>query len=274
MRVIFFISLLLIISCSSNTERVMSPAEITGYKYLEKARRDLKRADIDSSLKNLQFALDMANKNNLPYLKAQVYLDKFVISNAYNPEMSEKDIEMAEEIINKEAKELMPYLNMNKAMLLYQKGKRQEGKNLIESMDKLPSELENYQLLFKAVFARDENRDDDFKKFSDKALQKSLKEEDYYLASYIYKLTASYKENRGDLVNAIDDFKKALDIDRITGNRKEIINTLEILGDLYTKINDKNNAFYYYYQGWELLSSYGDYKGSQIFLNKALSTIN
>lgn len=271
---LLLILLIFVISCSTNSGRVMSSAELTGYKYIDRARRDIKRADIENALKNLDLALDLSHKNNLPYLKAQVYLEKSVILAKFSSDLAEKHLQLAEEIINKESKELEPYLIINKSMFLYSKGNKDEAKKLLEKVDKIPKDIRNYYILFQAIIAKDENRQDDFEKLSNQALKYSLKDEDYYLSSYLYKLKASNSENKGDIDNAIKYFKKALEIDRIVNNNKQTLYTLEALGDLYTKLGDKDNAFYYYYQGWELLSSFGDYKNSQKFLEKALSTLN
>lgn len=275
MRVYLILTItFLLFSCSTPLERVTSPMEVTGYKYIEKARRDIRRSALESAIKNLDFALDIAQKNNLPYLKAYVYLERAAVASFLGSDYVEKELQFAEEIINKEAKDLTNHIKFNKAMLFYQKGRREEAKKLFNSIAKVPSVLKSHQLLFESIIAKDEHRDEDFKKQISKALKRTIKEEDYYLASYAYKLRASYYEEKGDFYSAIEDYQKSLNLERILNNKKEILKNLESLGELYSKVGDRSSAFYYYYQGWDLLSSSGEYESSQYFLNKALSFID
>lgn len=268
------ILLIFFFSCSSKSGRIISSAELTGYRYLERARRDLNRQDDEGFIKNIEMALEHSQRNNLPYLKAYIYLEKAVFFANLNPNLAEKNLQLAEEIINREAKDLEPYFKLNKSVLLFTQNRKEEAKKMLESIENLPKDLKNHYLTFKALILKEEDKYEEFNKTFNQVLKNTKKDEDYFLTAYLYRLRASYSESKGLIADAINDYKNSLEVDRIINNNKQIIKTLEIIGDLYYKVNDKNNAFYFYYQGWELLQSIGDYKNSKIFLEKAYSCID
>lgn len=267
-------TLILILSCGAPSGRLISDYERMGTRYIEKAKRELNRGNIDGAFKNIHFAYDISQKNNLPYLKTHIHLELVgIYSKLGNLKEAEKNLYFAEEIIKKDAKELMPYLMLNKAFLLYKKGAKDEAKKLALEIKKVPKELIVYNDILQAMFAKDEKRYENFEKILSKALKEAKKEEEFFLESYIHKLLSEYYFEKKDDTKAIEHLKEALNIDRSIENLDGLIYSLQKLARYYETSNDKENGFYYYYQLWEMTSSRGDYQKSQYYLEKAYNLL-
>ncbi len=262
---------MIISACSSHTERFISSYENTGMRYLSRAKKEFSRGNMEEAFKNIDIAYSISQKYNLPYLKVYVLLEKAnLFSYLKDLAQAEKFLTEAGEIINRDAKELEPYLLINLAALSFSKADIETSKLFLNQIKEPPSDMRSqYEIMISLHSFNDKNYEL-FEKTISKALERVKKIEDYQLEAYIHRLYADYYIVKNHIPQALESLNAALNIERFLNNREAVIYCLEKIADLYENQGGKEQAFYYYYQLWEMTSSAGDYQRSQKYLNKAL----
>jgi len=268
-KTLCLLCLLIFVACSG-TYQQPSLYEKDANKMLERANKALLQGDYPKSMSYLDDAILMANANNLPNIKIKALLQKAQLMLSVGMKNdAQYFIKEAKEVSQKEVIDYLPYVNYSEALYLWEIGKPQEAKNTIKDFEKIPKDLEPSYYNLLALLEISSDNISKGMEYIEKAEKSAIREENFEQQSYANKLKAHLAFKSHNYKDAIDFGKKALSIDRKTGNREAILWDVELLGTAYKEAGDKDSAFYYYYQGYELSVATNNRKKRDFFLEQA-----
>lgn len=272
-KITLFLSFIIIVACSTAKQQP-SLYERDANKMLERANKAFLKGDYANSIAYIDDAILAAKANNLPNVKIKALLQKSQLMFAVDRKNDAYYFIMeAKETASKEMLDYLPYVLYSEALYLWETKKLGEAIEVLKSIEKLPDDLEASYYNLLALLEMSGSKVEKVSEYLDKAEKGASREKNYEQLSYVNKLKAhlSYKSQKYS--DAINFAKKALAIDRKTGNREAIAWDLEFLGTAYKQIGDKESAFYYYYQGYELTVAGNNRQKRDYFLEQAASLL-
>lgn len=272
MRKTVIIAFLLLLSCSTYQEP--SIYEKKAERALSRANLSMSEMDYNKSISYIDDAIYIAKANNLPHIKIKALLQKakiFVATGGYKE--ASYLIKEAKEVAKEEKNGYMPYVEYAEAVYFWELGDIKEAKNIIKNMDEVPKDLRGAYHNLKALLELKGGNLDTAEKEVKDALKYAEKLKDLEQLSYSNKVMGIIKLKQKNSILAIENVKSALEIDRKVGNREALLWDLNFLGDMQKEKGDKELAFSYYYQGYELAVAIGDKGKRDFFLEKAFELL-
>lgn len=270
MRYLLILILTVIILACAGHYQKPSVYERDGLRNLERAKKALIDGDYNRSLKYTEETIAISKSNNIPSLKIKALIEKSNIHiylkqfNLVHPLILE-----AKEVSQREVKELLPSVLYNEAVYFWETGKKEEAKKtLLDIKDPLPELKPAYYNLV-SLIEFDANNIAAATDLALKAMKYAEKKDNLEQISYSNKILAEIAFIKNNYEEAIERAKKALEIDRKIANREAILWDCEFLGKAYKRSGDKENAFYFFYQGYELSASTGNKVKRDYFIEEA-----
>lgn len=258
-----------ILACAGNYQKP-SVYERDGLRRLDRAKKALTNGDYERSLIYTEEAIAISKSNNIPSLKIKSLIEK---SNLHlylkQFDLVHPLILEAKEVSQKEVKELLPFVLYNEAVYFWETGKKEEAKKTLSDIkDPLPELKPAYYNLV-SLFEFDANNIDAAKESALSAIKYAEKIDNFEQMSYSNKILAEIAFVKNSYEEAIEKAKKALEIDRKVANREAILWDCEFLGKAYKRAGDKEKAFYFFYQGYELSAAIGNKVKRDYFIEEA-----
>ncbi|GAB4438097.1 MAG: hypothetical protein OHK0040_09540 [bacterium] len=268
-KILLILVISLLFACSTAYQQP-SVYERDAQKQLERAKKAFVEGNYPKSLDYIEDAVLLANANNLPEIKIKALLQKaqlLLSLKMYNE--ASAVIKESKEVAEREGLQYLPYVRYSEAVYLWETGKGSEVKSVFKDIKELPDDIKpayhNLLALVELKFDNTKSAEEE----ANAALKSAEKNKDYEQSSYARKVLGEISLREKKLSEAIENVKKALEIDRKTGNREALMWDLDFLGRAYKEKGEKENAFYYFYQGYELAVAIGNRAKRDYYLEQA-----